>query len=304
MPSGNVAHLVGFVVDNDAVEGTGFQVMPSKGNIYNTSNPSVLYIANFDLVGAPGDFGQSTWTNSNTVAAECAMWICVQSYDINVTNTQQTQFVQNFSQVVNSSQITALGAYWTNYTFLGLPANMNPRPDAQYTVDIFALTSFQDFLPPLFNGSIYFHFDSWSPASDIIQAIWNATLSDLDMWMKNVALSMTNALRAFDPASNDMYNGTGYQLGVQVRWWWIILPAALVVSSFITLIVTIIKTARSPVQAWKGSPLALLLLDVDLDIRRSADGRMDTFNGLQDSVGKTKVMMKSVQNGNWAFKAA
>ena len=103
MPSGNVALLGGFVVDNHTIEGTGFQVMPSTGAIYNTSNSSVLYIANFDLVGATGESIPSTWTNSNTVAAECAMWFCVQSYDINVTHTQQTQLVQNLSQVVNSS---------------------------------------------------------------------------------------------------------------------------------------------------------------------------------------------------------
>ncbi|CAD6583014.1 MAG: hypothetical protein ASARMPREDX12_001151 [Alectoria sarmentosa] len=192
----------------------------------------------------------------------------------------------------------------TNTTFLGLPANMNPKPDSQYTVDFSALNSFRDFLSPLINGSVWFSLETYGPTSDIVQAVWNATSTDLDAWMKNIALSMTNARRVIEPASNDVYNGTGYQLGVQVRWRWIILPAALVVSSLIILIVTIIKTARSPVQAWKGSPLALLLLDVDLDIRRSADGRMDIFNGLQDSVRKTKVMMKSDQNGNWAFKAA
>ena len=148
--------------------------------------------------------------------------------------------------------------------------------------------------------------ESSAPSSDFTLAIWNATSTDPDASMKNVAHSMTNALRAFDPISNDLYsyNGTGYQPGVQVRWRRIILPAVLVMSSLLILIVTIVKTARSPVQAWKGSPLALLLIDVDQDMRKRVEGRMDTSDGLKDSVSKTRVMMKSGHDGNWAFKTA
>ena len=89
-----------------------------------------------------------------------------------------------------------------------------------------------------------------------------------------------------------------------MRWRWIILPAVLVLSSLLILIVTIVKTARSPVQAWKGSPLALLFTDVDQDIRRRAEGRIDVYQSLEDSVGKIEVMMKNDEHGNWAFKAA
>lgn len=83
-----------------------------------------------------------------------------------------------------------------------------------------------------------------------------------------------------------------------------ILPAILVASSLIILIVTITKTVRSPVEAWKGSPLALLFMNVDQDIRESTLGRMDTYDGIQDSVGKTRVMLETDQEGGWTFKAA
>lgn len=39
--------------------------------------------------------------------------------------------------------------------------------------------------------------------------------------------------------------------------------------------------------------LALLFMDVDQDVRNSVDGRMGTFQGLKDSVGNIRVMMKS-----------
>ncbi len=301
MPSGRVANLTNFDVDDD---GVGFQVMPSLGGVYNSRNTSILYLANFDLVGAPADHLAFSWPNSSTVAAECAMWFCVQAYDISITGSQQTQFMQNFSQVVNSSLSPDDTGLYGNYTFLDLPAKMNPSPNSQYRVDYLAYAAIDSFLPSLFDGNVNINPGSYTPSSDFTLAVWNATSTDLDAWMKNVALSMTNALRAFNSISDDFYNGTGYYLGVQVRWRWTILPAALVVSSFLILIVTIVKTARSPVQAWKGSPLALLFIDVDQDMRKGAQGRMDTFDGLKDSVGKTRVMIKSDHDGNWAFKTA
>ena len=293
MPSGGVANLT-----DSVFEGASFQVMPSLGAVYNSRNTSILYLANFDVVGTPAP---NSNTNLSTVAAECAMWFCVQAYDISITGSQQTQFMRNFSQVGNSSNSVADQSYGANFTFLDLPAKMNPRPNSQYRVDFMAYEAIGSFLYSSFDGNITHEMDSSMPSSDFILAVWNATSTDLDAWMKNVALSMTNALRAFNPISDDFYNGTGYQLGVQVRWRRIILPAALVGSSFLILMITMVKTARSPVQAWKGSPLALLSIDVDRDIRKGAQGRMDTFDGLKDSVGKTRVMMKSDHDGNWAF---
>ena len=249
---------------------------------------------------------ESTDWQSSIVAAECAMWFCVQAYDISVTTTQQTQFSQNFSKVANINRGPVYaGSPLPNFTFLDLPAEMNQRQDSQFNISLYSASSFMSFFNSTFSGNVSFDWGgTTTPSSDVIQAIWNATTGDLDVWIKNVALSMTNALREFNSAPDDLYNGTGYQLGIQVRWRWIILPAVLVLSSLLILIVTIVKTARSPVQAWKGSPLALLFTDVDQDIRKRAEGRMEVYQGLDDSVGKIKVMMKNDENGNWAFKAA
>ena len=293
MPSGEVANL-------SHLGGSGFQVMQSEGAAYNSSNSSMLYITNFDLVGAPGNSVQFSWLPSNTVAAECAMWFCVQAYDIIVFNTQQTQISQNFSKVVEPSQL----GLFSNFTFLDLPAEMDHRHDSQFNITLGAVVAFKNFLNSTFSGNVSLNTESNTASSDVIQAVWNATTGDLDVWMKNVALSMTNALREFSRTPDDLYDGTGYQLGIQVRWEWSILPAVLVLSSLLILIVTIVKTVRSPVQAWKGSPLALLFTDVDQDIRKRAEGRMDVHQGLEDSVGKVKVMMKNDKHGNWAFKAA
>ena len=124
MPSGEVANL------SHSSGGSGFQVMQSKGAAYNSSNSSMLYIINFDLVGAPGNSLEYTWSPSNTVAAECTMWFCVQAYDISVFNTQQTQFSQNFSRVVDPNYEGIL----SNFTFLDLPAEMGQGHDSQFNI--------------------------------------------------------------------------------------------------------------------------------------------------------------------------
>ena len=232
------------------------------------------------------------------------MWFCVQAYDINVTTTQQTQLSQNLSEFVKPIVGPGDPDPYTNFTFRDLPAEMEQRHDSQFNVTFISANAFTVLMRSVFFGEVILTSNGMNASNDLIQAIWNATTGDLDAWIKNVALSMTNALREFNPAPDDMYNGTGYQLGTQVRWRWIILPAVLVLSSLLILIVTIVKTARSPVQAWKGSPLALLFTDVDQDIRKGAEGRMEVYQGLEDSVGKIKVMMKNDENGNWAFKAA
>lgn len=87
-----------------------------------------------------------------------------------------------------------------------------------------------------------------------------------------------------------------------MRWPWIILPVALVIWSLIILVTTMIKTAKSPVRAWKGSPLAVLFMDVDDQIKETAVAQLDVYNGLQRSVGRMKLKMETDQEGRWHFK--
>ena len=75
MLSSGVANLSGNIEEARPT----FQVIPSKGAAYNSSNSSILYIANFDMVGAPGSAPgeNNNWSKSITVAAECALWFCL-----------------------------------------------------------------------------------------------------------------------------------------------------------------------------------------------------------------------------------
>lgn len=313
MPSGMVANLTNFAEPGGTDEGTSFQVMQSPGAIYKPNN-SRLYVSNFEVVGGTvtsSGTGSAPWPNSSTVASECALWMCVQAFETNMLNSNQTQIVVEEFPSIDDSNMTDITD--TGYTFLDIPSTMNPRSNAKYIVDYEAYAALEEYLDSMFNGSVYLNLESTKPSSDVIDAMFNQA-RNLDEWMKNVATSLTNAIRSDKTNPNQLtitkseqdepYNGIGYQLGYEVRWPWIILPAALVAWSLIILVATIFRTTISPIRAWKGSPLAILFMDVDHRMRKDAAGQMDVCNGLVRSVGKTKVVMEADCEGNWSLKRA
>ena len=315
MPSGNKANLTNFAGEYGLTYAPiSFQVMQSPGAIYQQKG-SNLYISNFEVVGGLANSSgleSVPWPNSSTVASECALWMCVQAFEMSMVNADQTQVVmQEFSQIKNANTVLVDGGLFDNITFQDIPSTMNPRPDGNYTVGTGAYWAFQYYLSPTFSGSVSLRAESKVSSSDVIEAIWSST-ADLDKWIKTVATSLTNAIRAdktngnqnvtLDAVQDAFYNGQAYQLGYDVRWPWIILPVVLVVWSLIILATTMIKTARSPVRAWKGSPLAMLFMDVDDQIKKAAIGQLDVHNGLQNSVGRMKVKMEADQEGRWFLK--
>jgi len=57
MPSGEVSNITNF---ERASMGIGFVVYQSPGSVYDTSKTDTLYIANFEVVGAPNNSLEST----------------------------------------------------------------------------------------------------------------------------------------------------------------------------------------------------------------------------------------------------
>jgi hypothetical protein len=190
-----------------------------------------------------------------------------------------------------------------NITFSTLPANKSLGVHANYTFSYQAYIGFTTFLSPLLTGNTTFDAHDEISSSDWTQAIWEAS-PDLDQWINNLAVSMTNVVRAGTPALDPTYNGIASQLGVSVRWWWLALPVAMVVLSLIFLIITIAKIAQGRVGAWKGSPLTLLFSDVQYEAKDKVSDQMNRCDGLQQTVGRTKVVLECQPTGNWMFKVA
>jgi hypothetical protein len=302
MPSGYTANLTNFA---EIDMGVGFQVFQSEGFHYPSNDNNTLYLTNWEAVGAPANsVGGTPWQNQTTVASECALWMCVQSFESFHTNTiEQTQVVKDSFSKIDTATRPAHGLV-NNISFLALPEEMNPPPNQNFSIFGLALLSLTEYFATIFEGNITLSQAEQNPSSDPVQAIWAAS-ADLDKWLQTVAGSMTNVIRTSYPADeNDMYNGTGYRLGYEVQWIWLSLPALLVASSVLILVAIMIKTARSPVQAWKGSPLAILFMNVDRGIRYGALGQLDRHGGVEKRIGKTRVTLGREKDGSWIFKQA
>ena len=228
-----------------------------------------------------------------------------------MVNDNQTQgILQTFSQA--SNPFAPLANLGSNITFSQLPKEMNQDHNFTYSVSGVAYNTLAEYIPTHFNGTVQLNRDARKYSSEFIQAIWYMS-EDLEAWIENLALSMTEVVRSGTASygigtdlpsteSNSFYNGTGYGLGYEIRWLWIILPAALVASSILILLATMIETARSPVKAWKGSPLTLLFMGVDSEIKKNAAGSMERCNGLEESVGKIAVKVGKDHEGNWFLR--
>ena len=298
MPSG----AAGMLYNNNVTDPPyGFRVLAGSGAIYGVNASHIPYIANFEMIGAPANSHLGTpWINSTTVAAECALWMCVRAYETRTTDAIQTQ-----SALYSFHNATVLNSTRNNgsWMFLDLPTEMNPEPQARYTVTKDAWMAIETFLLPLFNGTVILDSDRQVFSSDVMQAIWDAT-GDLNTWIQTVATSMSNVIRTHIPQPEASYNGQAFQPGIKVRWVWITLHGYLVLKSLLTLVIIMIKTSKSPVKAWKGSPLALLFMDVDLETRQIAVSQANTTKQLKDAVGGVKVVVKMDGEGNWGFRKA
>ncbi|MDI1488101.1 MAG: hypothetical protein OHK93_007375 [Ramalina farinacea] len=304
--------------------GSLFWVTQTNGSVYHRSNSTQTYLTNFDVFGAPFEVRPKDWLQKDMVAWECALWMCVQAFEVTVSSSSQTQIpIQNFSTIANNTHDIFTDASFDkintfeNLTFDPLPPSMNPAPQSQYQFSIESALTMSSYLTSTIKGNAGADLRVVSFSSDATQAIANATTGSLDAWIKNLATSMTNVLRsstsqagAYDVPieatrlTDAIYSGAGYQLAVQIRWPWIVLPALLVLLSLVVLVTTIIRTSWRSIWAWRGSPLVFMFMEVDAEIRRHAVGQMEVFGGLQDRVGKDEVLLEKDRDGGRYLRSA
>ena len=248
---------------NGSYLGVGF----SSQSIINSRNSSTenLTVADFEVLGAPyQSLGAGLLhTVPKWPSQRCQLWMCVNIYETTVAAGEQTQNITaSYSEVPNTSGGGFSGA--DNWTFT-LPA---PYNDQQYNVSALAWAALGQQLGDMVTGTAYLNLEGYSTTSDAIEAIWNGTTGDLNGWTQKLTRSLSNAIRQAAPANDTVFNGTAYRLSVVVRWAWLALPASLVLASILILIIVMVRTSSSDVGSWKGSPLTMLLFDIDEDLRQ------------------------------------
>jgi hypothetical protein len=292
LASGSLSSLYNFSYQGSTMW-PGFQVVPGTGSYFNQSGADRMYIANFDMIGAPYvDNPDSYYTAMAVEASECALWMCIQTYNTSVHSTKQQDEV-----------VSVVDALEDPYALTRVSQADDPGNLTDFEVSELAVETLAMYLEKSFNGTAYFDGKSATLSSDMVAGIWNGTTSP-QTWISNVATSMSNVMRSTNTCVRAQYDGAAYELGVTVHWAWISVPAVLVVSSTLLLIAVMIRTACSPVKPWKGSPLTLLLFDIDNKIREASYGQMDSHHGVEDAIGTSKVRLMRQPGKLWSLKAS
>lgn len=306
MPSGSITTVRHRDTDNaGALWLTGFQMTSgTEGSYFKRGSEKRLYLANFDLFGAPAGveravyWPEEPWPNASTVASECALWMCVNTYETIVESGQQVQ------NIISSLDVNVSNDEFNGGNFTANSSTEDARVvDAMgFRINYYAWLALSGHLLKLLNGTVNLGAHTSYPSSDAVEAFRNHT-ADLDRWIQNLAVSMTNVIRTDVHSSRDEFEGTAYQLAYVVRWGWLALPAAMVLFSVVFWLAIMVQTAKSPVESWKGSPLTILLFDVDEETKQKAQGQTNQFGGIERAIAKRKSVLVGEPGGLWKFQA-
>ena len=281
-----------------------------------------LYTANFEAIYTPWNssglgLSQIASVDTQVFATECALWLCVQAYDVSVSSGRLSQ-----SMVRSWSKAHYRGLQGDNFNvgFSDLPAEFNVAPSSNYSVSLDALTNL--FYLFDFSNSIVEEVQNFTcdgepgcklPATDLAPvavltsssygaaAMW-ASSQDWDGFIQGIARSVTNNIRTYATAPDDtqaLYAGQAYitESYVHVRWAWITYPAAMVFASFLYLLIVMWQSHRSSrtynCYAWKDSTLALLSVSLDQQIMEEAKSGLAGPGELSERIGNKEVVLEN-----------
>ena len=150
--SGAVASLSNF--KSLSSQGVGFRVVKSKGFHYQSAQLDQLHLSNFEAVGARANIYSTDFKNNDSIVAqECALWMCIQSFETWTVSSNQTTAVRETFAKINPFNSTS-ARFISNVSFTPLQDSMNPHPDASYNVYNPAIIALQTFFAGFFNGTV------------------------------------------------------------------------------------------------------------------------------------------------------
>ena len=284
----------------------------TTGEVYSCNTPTAqrstsmsgclpdrpLYIANFEVISTP------YLSNSGSLAAiECALWFCVESYNISVASNEPHQRV--LSTTSKHTPATSSG-----YRFLEILTDVNRTPNISVSSDAYTtMFSAIDLSAKATYTSVSNGMsgeESTTFSSDVAQALWSAS-SDWDTWIARFAKSLSNEIRSTPTAANDTrnihYAGVAHteKTYVSVRWGWLAFPAGMVLASLIFVLLTMWQSHKRNLYAWKGSSLIFLFTSFIGSVDENVVKGLHEPGGLARRVGKDKVVLGRDERGFLAF---
>ncbi|KAI0973611.1 hypothetical protein F4678DRAFT_406196 [Xylaria arbuscula] len=277
------------------------------------NDTSRMYLMKFAAIGLPFSAAGAYVTSVNKTidqgtlppmqAHECAMWLALNYYDIDVQNgTTVSTVTKTYTSIMSNNVQPGL-----NFVDdVGLAIGEAPYYGIGSSDDVYAIKAITgDFFPPG-NSYVSIYSNTTSPyrygtpgdfAFNLIEGLYRNS-DNLQNWTLNMAQALTNNFGTILPATQtDQYDGVAYseQLYFNIRWYWISLPVVVLILSYTFLAMTIEQTRRIAVQPWKGDVLVMAFADVDTDVKTTiaTSGALDCPRGLDKAVGDVRVGLGS-----------
>jgi len=277
--------------------------LPSE--VLGVQNPfltlAILQFPNVQLQIKNGNY-----YNAPPVTHECALYFCINTYNVTVQNSNATtQVVSTWTSDTGTPTVGGAlqpgGMEGTQDAVFQRPPDKQQENDTYY-VAAGSLANLQAWLNVTVQGSINTSFsevDDPQWLSDEL-LILNAT-TDWMFLMHKLAMAMTTYIR--DPTQVQLQHanqvlGVAYRFEtyIHVAWIWLTLPVALVGISIVFLTATIIDNESKRALAWKSSSLALLFHGLEgVGRARGGEGMLQ----MRRVARRTKVVLSRGYSGEW-----
>lgn len=286
-------------ISHNAPSTERFRTAASPGIHHHLNSTSQTYISVFDVLWV-----MKTREGTKLIGQECALWFCMKSYNITVTESRLNQTLVSFWNTTRFEDSN--NAHGDEYVFVDIPADMNVPRESRYSISSKSLAALRRFVDPLFEGTYEKQYTIINFSSDWAEGMYNARWN-LPSWVRRLSISLTNEVRLHGQVRDKKrhrYGGRAYYIAqvILVEWKWLIFPASLIMVSIYYLFHTIIKGARDGVSVWKSDSLPMLFCRIDSSILAKVGDGMDVPNGLDERVGEVKVCLLREDDGDWVFK--
>lgn len=233
-------------------------------DILGISNP-MLSVAILQFPGIDRDGYSANYSKETPIAHECALYFCVQTYNLTVVDGKTTTEVLS-TWYNETDPVWSAGS--NGHRFLLRPSDQ-PAPQAPKLKDpIFIVydATFNTilwFLDKTLHGTALSRTAVVAGQDRIVDDVLEAlkVSKDISVLFGNLATSLSNRIREMyvDEADSDVRGETLVMVPhVRIQWAWLSLPALLVAVSSGFLVATMVATTRSRVPVWKNSSLAVL----------------------------------------------
>ena len=265
-----------------------------------------LAILQFPEVGT--DLSQGNYYNTLPTTHECALYFCVNTYNVTVENSvPNSTIVASWTSETGTPTVGGVegAAVYMGDTVDAVLERPSDGIDGNHTYWIPAgtLANLKAWLNVTLQGSLNTTGSEvdgsngpvW--ANDIMEA-FNVT-SDWDALMNGLATSMTTYIRSSGPSyAVETAEGVAHknETYVHVKWPWLTFPVGLVLFSILFLITTMIINSRRKALEWKSSSLALLFHGLEKSETRQAP---DGLGQMEEMAKRMRVRLEMVGNGEW-----